>query len=117
MTYLTLIKGVEGFMTAGGAKQPQDGQQSPMTMMLIMFALIAFSFYFIILRPQKKEQSERKRLLSELGKGDKVVSIGGIHGTVTDPGGEGSDTVTLEIDKNVRVKILKSAIANVTSKK
>ena len=86
-----------------------------MSMLLIMFALIALSFYIIYLRPMKKEQAARKRLLDDMKKGDNVVSIGGIHGTIVEVDKEG-DTVTVEVAKNVRIKFLKSAVSTIVNK-
>jgi preprotein translocase subunit YajC len=107
--YIDLLNGV---MTAGSAAK--DGG-NPMNRMFLMFAIIAFSFYFIILRPQKKERKERKGQMDSLKKGDKVVTIGGLYGSIVDLEKEG-DTVTLEVDKNVRVKLLRSAISSVIKK-
>lgn len=104
---------VRGFLTAGPSAE--KAPQSPTQMILIMFALIAFSFYFIVLRPQKKEQDSRKQLLEQLKKGDEVVTIGGIYGTVVETEDE-QNAVTLEVAKNVRIRFLRSAIANVINR-
>jgi preprotein translocase subunit YajC len=99
-----------GILTAGnGGQKPQDPTQF---YFIIMFVLIGFSFYFIIMRPYKKEQSDRKRLLDDLKKGDKVVTIGGIHGVVVEME-EGDSAVVLEVAKNVRMKFLRSAISTI----
>jgi len=108
MTYARFANVVDGILmsAAGGQKQ------SPMSMILLMFALIAISFYFIVLRPQKREQDTRKRLLENLKSGDSIVTIGGIYGTVVDVENK-EGTVIIEVAKNVRIKILKSAISTV----
>jgi preprotein translocase subunit YajC len=49
---------------------------------VIMFGLIIVIFYFMILRPQQKKAKERTKLLESLQKGDKVITVGGVHGTV-----------------------------------
>lgn len=100
----------QGILTAGnGGQKPQDPTQF---YFIIMFVLIGFSFYFIIMRPHKKEQAERKRLLGDLKKGDKIVTIGGIHGVVLEIE-DGDNSVVLEVAKNVRMKLLRSAISTV----
>ena len=108
-----LLRVAPHVLTAGKAAKGQQG--SPTSMLLLMFVLIAVSFYFIILRPQKKEQAQRKQLLQNMKKGDKVISIGGIHGTLVDID-EKSDTVTLEVAKNTRITFLRSAISTVKEK-
>ena len=101
------------FLTAG--PNAEKAPQSPTQTIILMFALIAVSFYFIVLRPQKKEQDSRKKLLEQLKKGDEVVTIGGIFGTVVETDNE-QNSVTLEVAKNIRIRFLKSAIANVINK-
>ena len=65
-------------------------------------------FYFLLYRPQKREQNRRKDLLESLRRGDKVVTIGGIHGKVTSL----TDKVTtIEIAENVQITLNKSSIA------
>jgi preprotein translocase subunit YajC len=77
----------------------------------IMWALIAVMlvvFYFILIRPQRKRAQEHDQMASKLEKGDEVVTIGGVHGTInriTD------ETVVLEVDKGVKLTFSRSAIA------
>jgi len=101
---------IRGILTAG--PKGGSGQDNPMMTFFMMLLLIGFSFYFIILRPQKKEQSERKRLLGNLKKGDKIVTIGGLHGTVIELDKLG-DTVVVEVAKGVKIKFLRTAISTV----
>jgi preprotein translocase subunit YajC len=76
--------------------------------MLPMFILIVVVFYFIIYRPQKQQREKHKALLNELKKGDKVVTSGGIWGTVTNIGKE---TVTLQVAENAKIKVIRDHIA------
>ena len=66
--------------------------------------LIAVAFYFLILRPQQKEQKDRQAMQAALAKGDRVVTFGGMHGTVT---GTEEQVVTIEVAnvKGERVRI------------
>ena len=66
--------------------------------------------YFLMLRPQMKQQKERKKMLENLKKGDKIITSGGIYGTIAGFKGNNS-IVMLDIDKNVTLKISKSAIS------
>lgn len=94
---------------AGGAGQ--GGGQPPMfppQMMLFMVGLFAI-FYFMIMRPQQKEAKRRAAMLDALKKNDKVVSAGGIIGTIADISPDGK-RVTVKVDDNTRVKFLRSSI-------
>jgi preprotein translocase subunit YajC len=77
---------------------------------LIMFALIIGIFYFLILRPQQKKQKERQRMLEAVRKGDKVITAGGLHGTVA---GLDEKTVLIQVADNVKMKFDKSAVATI----
>ena len=75
---------------------------------LLPFVLIILVFYFLILRPQQKKQKARQRLLDSVKKGDKVITSGGIHGTVE---GVEDKTVLVKISDNTKVKMDRSAIS------
>lgn len=93
------------------AMAPQNGGQGgSMFSTIIMFALIILIFYFMILRPQQKRQKEREKLLHSVEKGDKVILVGGEHGTVI---GLEDKTVLVQIADNVKVKYERSAITSV----
>lgn len=86
-----------------------DGVAS-MVSSLLPFLLIIVVFYFLILRPQQKRQKERQKLLEGVKKGDKVITSGGIHGTVE---GLEDDSILVKIADNVKVKMDKSAIGTI----
>ena len=90
------------------APQANGGGGSMMST-VIMFALIIAIFYFMILRPQQKRQKERQSMMDGIAKGDKVTTIGGLHGTVV---GIEETTVLVQIADNVKVKFDKTAIAS-----
>jgi preprotein translocase subunit YajC len=93
------------------AMAPQGGGQGgSMFSTLIMFGLIILIFYFMILRPQQKRAKERDKMLNEIQKGDKIITAGGVHGTVV---GMEDKTYLIQIAENVKVKYEKSAIATV----
>jgi preprotein translocase subunit YajC len=77
---------------------------------LVMFSLIILIFYFMILRPQQKRQKDRQKLLDSVKKGDKVVTIGGAHGTVM---GLDDKVAIIEIADGVKVKYDRTAISSV----
>lgn len=83
-------------------------QQSPLGVLFPML-IIGVLFYFLIIRPQQKQQKERDNLLKELKEGDKVVMISGVYATVVKVE-EGGEVLRLQIADNVTVKAQRSAI-------
>ena len=79
----------------------------------IMFGAIILIFYFLIIRPQKKRDKETQAMLDALKKGDKIITIGGIHGTVV---AVKEKTVVIKVDDNARIEFLKSAVSTVVNK-
>ena len=75
--------------------------------MWIMLALIFVVMWFFMIRPQRKQQKELQNFRDSLKKGDKVVTIGGIYGTVCEIK-EGS--VLIEVDNNVKIRVSKQAL-------
>ena len=97
------------------AMAPQGGEGGcGLISTLIMFGAIFLIFYFMIIRPQQKRSKEREKLLSNLEKGDKVVTNGGIHGVIA---GLEEKTALLQVSENVKLKIDRSAITTVLAKK
>ena len=91
---------------------PQGGEVGGGSLIstLIMFGAIFAIFYFMIIRPQQKRAKEREKLLSNIEKGDKVVTSGGVHATIV---GIEDKTVLIEIAPNVKIKVDRSAIGSV----
>ena len=75
--------------------------------MWIMLALMFGVMWFFMIRPQKKQQKELQNFRDSLKKGDKVVTIGGIYGTVTEVK---EDSVLIEVDNNVKIRVSKQAL-------
>jgi preprotein translocase subunit YajC len=76
-------------------------------MPLFMIMMIAV-FYFILIRPQQKKQKETDNWLKSLKKGDEVVTSGGVIGRIS---GLTDNTVTLEVQEKVRIKVLRSSVS------
>jgi len=75
---------------------------------LIMMGAIVVIMYFFMIRPQMKKAKDERKFVDSVQKGDKVVTIGGIHGRIT----EIADTTFLmDIDKNITMRIEKKAIS------
>ena len=94
------------------AQAAANQQGDPMSM-LITFGLIGIIFYFLLIRPQRKQQKELKERQDSLKAGDKVVSAGGIYGIVREVQ---QDTVKLEIAPNTIIKIAKTSIVTTVAK-
>jgi len=95
---------------------PQGGSGAgggSMVSTFVMFGAIFLIFYFMIIRPQQKRAKEREKLLSSIEKGDKVITSGGMHGTVA---GVEEKTILLQVTENVKLKIERSAIATILNK-
>ena len=76
----------------------------PMLMMLMIFGI----FYFIMIRPQVKKQKEHQAMLSKLGKGDEVITRGGVIGKITGVSDDG--VLVLELQEKVRVRVPRAYI-------
>ena len=108
---MTIALGFLFFLQPEGQPQPQPGAGSFITS-LLPFVLIFGIFYLLVIRPQQKKQRqlqrEREELLNALKPGDKVVTSGGIYGTIV---AVRDSTVTLRIADKVSVEVLRSSIA------
>ena len=83
------------------------GGSSPLA--FLPFVLIFVFFYFLILRPQQKQGKQRKQMLSELKRGDDIITSGGIYGKITNVSED--DIITLEVAKGLSIRISRSGIA------
>tara|TARA_B100001057_G_scaffold490726_1_gene579584 strand:+ start:497 stop:793 length:297 start_codon:yes stop_codon:yes gene_type:complete len=83
--------------------QAQSGTAS-----LIMFGLIFAVMYFFMIRPQIKKQKAENQYRSKLKMGDKIITIGGIHGKIIELG---NSSVVIEVHGGTKIKVLKSAVS------
>lgn len=99
----------------GGAAAPADGLGGGgMWTFLLMMLPMIFLFMMLTQKPQQKEQQRQKKFLDELKKNDRVITAGGILGTVVNISGD-SEFVTLKIDENnnTKLQVLKQSIVRV----
>jgi preprotein translocase subunit YajC len=94
---------------AGGAEGASGGLGGIMN--FVPFIAIIGIFYFLIIRPQNKKQKDTQRMLSALKKGDRVVTIGGIHGTIQSVR---ESSVILRVDDSTKIEFSRSAVASVS---
>jgi preprotein translocase subunit YajC len=88
----------------------QDAAPAGGLMSFLPLIIIFVIFYFLLIRPQMKRAKEHKKLVSELGNGDEVVTNGGLLGRITNVG---ESFVTIEVSDNVQIKVQRHAIASV----
>ena len=89
------------------APQGQGAQQNGWWSFLPLLLIIVV-FYFFFIRPQMKRSKDQKKFKENLQKGQKIITIGGIHGRIVEMQ---VTTVTIEVENNVRLRVEKSAIA------
>lgn len=88
---------------------PKQAGQGGIMGMMMPLAIFIVIFYFLILRPQKKRQQEHDKLVSSIKPGDTVITAGGFYGKVRDVL---DDSYIIELDENVKARILKSSVSN-----
>ena len=95
MNFITLLQAAPAAQQGGGMS------------MWIMLALIFVVMWVFMIRPQKKQQKELQNFRDGLKKGDKVVTIGGIYGTVCEVK---ESSILMEVDNNVKIRVNKNAL-------
>ena len=88
------------------AAQASAGNFFPLLSIVMIFVI----FYFFIIMPQNKKQKETEKMIAALKKGDKVITIGGIHGVVTSTK---EKTVIVKVDDSTKIEFSRSAISSV----
>jgi len=109
MTLMSLLAATQGLAAAAStpAKSTQTSGFGAWGLWVIL-GLMFVVMYFVLYRPQKKRSQEAQNMLGGLRRGDSIVTIGGIHGTIVKLG---EDSVVVEVDKGVRLTFARSAIA------
>ena len=105
---------LHSFVLMASSAQPGGAQQANPLFAMLPFVLMFVVFYFLLIRPQKKRQTEHQQMLTTLKKGDKVITTGGLLGTIM---GVKDKTVVLKVgDGETKVEYLKSAINIINDK-
>lgn len=102
MSYLPLLQAAPNAASTTGSFRS----------LIVTVVLMIGIFYFFLIRPQNKKQKEMEKMLAALKKGDKVVTIGGIHGVVSSTK---EKTIILKVDDNTKLEFNRSAIASVVN--
>ncbi len=98
--------------TTGGAPGQGSGG-SPMSLIFMIIAIFAV-MYFLMIRPQQRQKKQHQDLLGKVAKGDKIITMGGIYGTIA---GVKDNTVIVKIADNVKVELSRSSISKVVASK
>lgn len=97
---------------------PEDGPDGFLRVVLpaLPWILIGVLFYLMLLRPERRKRAELDKMLRSLKKNDRVITVGGIFGTVVQAS-QDSDEVTLRVDEsnNTRIRVLRSSISRVVN--
>jgi preprotein translocase subunit YajC len=103
-----LIAGAEGAQDGGSSGGGQWWTTA------VFFGLLLVVFYLLMIRPQQKQRREQQAMINSIRRGDKVVTVGGIHGRIE---GIKDDTVSLKIAEGVKIEISKASVARVKERK
>jgi len=109
-SFLPLMLGAPEAAGSGGTS---GGGGTQLVTMLVTFGLIIVVFYFLVIRPQNKKKKDAAKMLEAMKKGDRVVTIGGMHGTID---AVRDNEVILKVDDNVKIRFSKSAISSVVER-
>ncbi len=86
------------------------GTDSTSTLLMLGFLVLMFAFfYFLIIRPQRKRQQEHQKMMGAIQRGDRVITIGGLYGTVESVS---EDSITIKVESGTTMRFIKSAIAS-----
>jgi len=100
----------DAFAQVGGSAPTESNPTMSLLLTLLQFLPIFLILYFLLIRPQQQRQKKMKQMLGELKKGDKVITNGGIIGTIV---GLDDNKAVLKIAENVKVEFQKSAIVSI----
>lgn len=105
----------QAFAMGGGPPSP-SGEQPNMLITMAPFLLMFVVMYFLIIRPQHKKQKEQQQMIDSLKKGDRVVTSGGVHGTITGIK-EKEGILMLQVAKDVQVEVSRGSVSRVVESK
>ncbi len=107
---LVLIAGLlVSLVFMSGCVMPEGGEEGGFDPTLIVFLVAIFALmYFVLIRPQRKKQKEHEQLVSELRRGDRVVTAGGIYGVIESTS---EDSVVIKVESGVTMRVARGSVA------
>jgi preprotein translocase subunit YajC len=106
------LVGIAQAQQATGQRGAGGGQQQLLSTLFVLGSFVLI-FYFLLIRPQQKRQREMQKMISGLKKGDRILTSGGLYGTVWDVK---DDLVIVKLTEEVKVEVAKSAVQAVLTK-
>ena len=107
---ITLLTGCLPGVTDGTGTDSTTGSSTSSFLIMIGFIVVLFGLmYFLTIRPQRKRQQEQQKMLQQLQKGDRVITIGGLYGTIESVTDE---YVIIRTESGATMRFIRSAIAN-----
>ncbi len=106
MIYEVSVLGMAGTASAG--------QSGSLSQTLLMVGVLFAIFYFLLIRPQKKQQEKHKQMIESLKKGDKIITTGGIYGVIANVKDR---SFIVKVDDNTKIEVTKSCISTIVVKK
>ena len=100
----------------GGQPAAPGAEQPNMFVTMLPFLLMFVVMYFLIIRPQHRKQKDHQTMIEALKKGDKVVTSGGVHGTITGIK-EKEGILVVQVAKDVQIEVSRSSITRVVESK
>lgn len=108
---------VDKALAFGGGQPAPEGAEAPsMLVTMFPFILMFVILYLLIIRPQQKKQKDHQRMVDELKKGDRVVTSGGVHGTITGIK-EQEGILVVQVAKEVQIEVSRGSISRVDESK
>jgi preprotein translocase subunit YajC len=97
-----------------GAPAGGQGQANPLALWLPIILIFGI-MYFLIFRPQAKKQKQQRMMIEALKKGDKIITAGGIYGTIVGVK-EKENIIIVKVDDNTKIELAKGSVAQVIEK-
>ena len=104
------------FAFGGGQPTPEGAEAPNMLVTMFPFILMFVILYLLIIRPQQKKQKDHQRMVDELKKGDRVVTSGGVHGTITGIKDQ-EGILVVQVAKEVQIEVSRGSISRVDERK
>ena len=108
--------GIGEAFALGGQSTPGDGTEPNFLLQMLPFLLIFVVMYFLLIRPQHRKQKQQQQMVDALKKGDKIVTQGGVHGTIVGLK-EKEGVMVVQVAKDVRIEVSRGSVSRLLDSK